>query len=543
MIILGIGGFFHDFNAAALNTETGAISTFEEERFSRIKHHPILGASESSIDSILYVLDQVGGTLDTVKFVIFSDIQHHPISNFLLQKLRFATAYHIDHHLCHAAAAYYSSGYTDAAILSLDGFGDLKGGLLAYGNGQTIENLKSIGMEDSIGMEFLRVTYQIGLGSYGAEGKTQGLAPYGKPRYYDDYMKEIQLHENGSFSLSAKLKRLQEYIEGEHYLEEKSLFNDFIAEKIVRRFSHEPITQDHMDMASSIQKVLNEVALHCVKSLKHITSSKNLVLTGGVAQNSSMNGHLLQSEIFNNVYAHPSSSDRGTALGAVLYFANMYLGRNTMLKGPMIYAGPEYSDSEIANQLNICGLKYKILNEPEKEAAKMIAQGEIVGWFQGRSEVGARALGNRSILGDPRKKDNIDIINTKVKHREWFRPFAPSVLEPLAEEWFELDRPLPHMQFTVNVRGDKRDLVPAITHVDGSARVQTVSREFNPTYFNLISEFHHLTGVPMLIDTSFNDAGDPIVESPRDAIDCLLKTDLDCVILSNILVRNPKFSH
>jgi carbamoyltransferase len=541
MIILGVGGFQHDFNAAAINTETGETSAFEEERFSRIKHHPILGKESSSIDSLNYVLKQVGGTANSVKFIVFSDVQVHPLNRYLMQVFPAATAFHVEHHVCHAAAAYYCSGFDDAAILSLDGFGDLKGGMLAHGVGSSLRALSSIEMENSIGLEYLRVTYQLGLGSYGAEGKTQGLAPFGRPLFEEDYFREIELKPDGRIALSDSLKRMKEYIDGEHYIEERSLFNDFIAERVTRRFKHEDIEPQHMDMASSIQEVLNKVALHSAQYLKKTTASKNLVLAGGVSQNSSMNGYLLKSKVFENVYSHPSSSDRGNALGAALYFANEYLGQKIRRNGPLVYAGPEYSDDQIQSEIEARKLPYAVLIEPAIEAAKLIADGAILGWFQGRSELGARALGNRSILADPRKKENIDIINAKVKHREWFRPFAPSVLVEYAEAWFETDRPLPHMQFTVPVLEAKRSVVPAITHVDGSARVQTVSKEFNPLYHELIAEFHKFTGVPMLLNTSFNDAGDPIVESPGDAIDCLLKTDLDCVVLGKYLVRNPKF--
>lgn len=541
MIILGVGGFQHDFNAAAINTDTGEISAFEEERFSRIKHHPILGKESSSIDSLNYVLKQVGGTPNAVKFIVFSDVQVHPLNRYLMQAFPAAVAFHVEHHVCHAAAAYYCSGFDDAAILSLDGFGDLKGGMLAHGAGRNLRVISNIEMENSIGLEYLRVTYQLGLGSYGSEGKTQGLAPFGHPVFENDYFGEIELATDGRIVLSNRLKRMKEYIDGEHYIEERSLFNDFIAEHITRRFKHEEIEQQHMDMASSIQEVLNKVALHSAQYLKKATASKNLVLAGGVSQNSSMNGYILKSKVFENVYSHPSSSDRGNALGAALYFANEYLGQKMQRSGPLVYAGPEYSDDQIRFAIESRKLRYDVLDEPTVEVAKLIANGAIVGWFQGRSELGARALGNRSILADPRKKENIDIINAKVKHREWFRPFAPSVLVEHAEQWFETDRPLPYMQFTVPVLEERRSTVPAITHVDGSARVQTVSKDFNPLYHDLITQFHTLTGVPLLLNTSFNDAGDPIVESPGDAIDCLLKTDLDCIVLGRYLVRNPKF--
>jgi len=540
MIVLGIGGFFHDFNAAAVNLSTGQVSAMEEERFSRKKHHPIMGATSTSLDAVRFVLEQVGGTLDGVKFIALCDVQTHPLLPFLAAQCPKATIYHIDHHTCHAAAAYYSSGMDNAAIVSLDGFGDLKGGLLAHGEGRHLRPVRSISMADSIGLEYLRVTYQIGLGSFGSEGKTQGLAPYGKPIHFEDYMNEIKLLDDGTFHLSDKLKKMQAYIDGEHYVEEKSLFNDFISARVQRRFKDEPIEQTHMDMAASIQKVLDTVAVHSSKQLRAATGAPDLVLTGGVAQNSTMNGVLLASGLYRNVYAHPSSSDRGNALGAALYFVNQYLDEDVRLPGPLLYAGGAYDESVVRSAATQRGVELARLSAPAREAAGLMAEGLIVGWFQGRSELGARALGNRSITADPRKAENKDIINSKVKHREWFRPFAPSVLEEHAAAWFELDRPLPHMQFTVPVQEDKRTLVPAITHVDNSARVQTVNKAANPLWHELISEFHARTGVPLVVNTSFNDAGDPIVETPGDALDCLLKSDLDCVIMGDLIAFNPR---
>jgi len=539
MIALAVGGFFHDFNAAAYNAQTGMIAAAEEERFSKRKHHPIVRAKKSSLHSIDFALSKIGADRSQVEYLILSDVQFCPLHAYLISIFPDAHIHFVEHHLCHAAAGYFCSGFNDAAIVALDGFGDLRSGLLAHGKGASIHQHEHISMQNSIGLEYLRVTNQIGLGLYGSEGKTQGLASYGEPKFYDDYLNEIQFHSNGKFDLSDSLSSLKGFIDEEHYSQQKVFYNSFLAERVPRRFCDEPILQVHMDAAASIQKVLDYAVENAAQAMKRATGSKNLVLTGGVAQNSTTNGAILKSGLYDQVYAHPSSSDRGNGLGALLYFVNHYLKESVSLKKPIVYGGGEYDQFEIDKAISAVGLESKILDAPMEETAALISKGNIVGWFQGRSELGARALGNRSILADPRKVENKDILNKKVKHREWFRPFAPAVLWEDAQNWFDTDRPLAYMQFTVPVREPRRDEIPAATHEDGSARVQTVSKEDNRKFYDLISAFKELTGVPVLINTSFNDSSDPIVETPQDALKCLLKTDLDYVVLADRLIKNP----
>lgn len=534
--ILGIGGFFHDFNASLVDVDKDnnvKVYVGEEERYSRKKHHPIAGAPESSILSIQKCLKEADKTPEDVTHLVFSDLETHPLNNYLTRLFPNASVHRVPHHVCHAAAAYFSSGLKDAAILCLDGFGDGKSGLLAHGKGNKIEEVNYLSLEDSIGLEYLRVTYQIGLGSFGAEGKTQGLAAYGEPKFYEDYMNEIDLKNGGLFALSNRLKNMEGYLAGEHYIETKSLFNDFIMAKVNRRFKHEPIAQEHMDMAASIQQVLNEVALHSAKALKEKTGAPNLVVTGGVALNSTMNGVLMHSHLYHEVYAHPSASDRGNGLGAALYYLSHELGIESPLDAPIVYGGREFSNPEIEEALKQAGIAYKPVEDPSREAAQMVADNKIVGWFQGKSEMGARALGNRSILANPRYADNKDVINEKVKHREYFRPFAPAILAERAQEYFMTPQDLPYMTMTVDVLEEKRKEIPAVTHEDGTARIQTVRREQNPKYYDVIEAFGKLSGTPVVINTSFNDNDEPIVESPTDAIRCFLKTDMDALVIGN----------
>lgn len=536
MIALGLGGFFHDFNAAAVDTKTGHVALAEEERFSRRKHHPLHKKDVTSTFCVEYVLSELGVSADDVELVVFSDAKPGKATPYLKGLFAQARHVHVEHHLCHAAAAYYSSGKDQAAILSMDGFGDDASGLLALGSKGKITPLRYISIPNSIGMEFLRVTYQIGLGSHGSEGKTQGLAAYAEPRFLQDYLDNTTLLDNGTFKFSGYVRGLQEWIQGGHYMDTKHLFNDFILDRITRRIPPEELEEQHMALACSVQELLNIVSVHAARCLRKETGAPTLVTTGGVALNSTMNGYLLANSGFENIYAHPSSSDRGNALGAVLYHLANELGIDVDFKMDDVYFGQQFGQGEIKAALESNNLRYDTVGDPQTIAAQMAADGKIVGWFQGRSEIGARALGNRSIIADPRRAENKDIVNAKVKHREWFRPFAPSVMEQHAAEYFDCDRGLPFMTFTVDVAQDKRDIIPAITHVDGTARIQTVSARTNPLYHSLIDEFRKITGVPVVMNTSFNDNGEPIVETPEDAVHTLLNTGLDALIIGDCVV-------
>lgn len=537
-LALGIGGFFHDFNAAIINLDSGEVVAAEEERFSRIKHHPVLGAETTSTGCIEYCLQHMGASPGDVRHLILSDIQQHPVEKQLIAMFPDAEVHHVHHHLCHAAAAYYCSGAAHAAVLTLDGWGDNCSGLLLEGRDNKLEILAEISQEHSIAMEYLRATHWIGLGTFGAEGKTQGLAPYGRPEMFQLYMDEIELLNNGTYRLSSRLRTMDGYLSGEHYMGQRHLYNDFLNDLFPRRFPDEPLEEPHINLAASIQRVLETIAQHCATYLHETTGANTLVVGGGAGLNSSMNAALEDSHLFDHVYAHPSASDRGNGLGAVLYFLNNELGIDIRFNAPPIYMGRDFSDTEIHSVLAATsGIRFEKVSDPARTAAELLAQDAIVGWMQGRSELGARALGNRSILAHPGKNANKDRLNAQVKHREWFRPFAPSVLAEQAESYFDTGgKDFPYMTKTVAVKKTMTSTIPAVTHVDGTARLQTVTAENNPLYYRLISEFHQLSGLPVVVNTSFNDSGEPIVETPQDAIHCLLNTGIDHLVIGSFLV-------
>lgn len=531
MIVLGIGGFFHDLNAGAVNLATGAICAAEEERFSRRKHHAVWGRERSSIDCVHHVLRAVGAAPEQVTHLVLADLADYPIKSWLRSLFPQARQHQVEHHLCHAAAAFHGSGYDKAAILSLDGFGDGHSGLLAVGEGRRITPLRYIDFKDSIGLLYLQVTHTIGLGAFGSEGKTQGLAPYGTPRLTAGLLERIELRGDGRFRLARELQAHEAYLEEDLHTNVEILSNPFVREHVARRTKDEPLLAGHMDAAASAQAVLDQVAGHAAACLLRETGLDRLVLTGGVAQNSSTNGALQQGAGFAEIYAHPASADRGNGLGAALHIAFEELGAEFSARMDHVYHGQSFAPDEVVAAGRRCGRDLSLLADPAAVAAQLLAAGRFVGWFQGRSEIGARALGNRSILADPRGAATRDLLNERVKHREWFRPFAPSVLAEAAGDWFVTGHEQPAMMFTVPVRPERREEVPGITHVDGTARVQTVRRETNQLYHDLISRFAAITGVPLVLNTSFNDAGEPIVETPEDAFACFDSTGLDALII------------
>ncbi len=543
-LVLGIGGFFHDFNAALVNPDTAEVVAAEEERFSRIKHHPIMGATESSTQCINYCLERMQASPDDVCHVVFSDLHVHPVCASLKRLFPSAKFHQVHHHHCHAAAAYYCSDAEHAAVLTLDGWGDNCSGMLLEGRGSDLRTLVEIPQQDSVAMEYLRATHWLGLGTFGAEGKTQGLAPYGEPVYLDEYLNEIEFIENGAYRFSKRLRSMEGYLSGDHYMGYKHLYNDILNDLLPRRFPDEPLLDEHHNLAASVQKLLETVALHCASALKKSTQAETLVISGGAGLNSSMNAVLEQYGLFEHIYAHPSASDRGNALGAALYYVNNSLDMAFRLKQPIIYSGQCFDDKQISTALQQNdAIHFELIDDPASTAAELIADNAIIAWFQGKSELGARALGNRSILAHPGHAENKDKINARVKHREHFRPFAPSVLFDKADQWFDSNgRCYPFMTSTLPVKPECRERIPAVTHIDGTARLQTVTEENNSLYYRLINQFHQRTGIPVVLNTSFNDAGEPIVESPQDAIASFMRCDIDFLILGSYLVRKSRIS-
>jgi carbamoyltransferase len=454
-----------------------------------------------------------------------------------------AQFHNIEHHRAHLASSFYVSPFARAALLSIDGFGDFVSTMWAVGEGNSIEVLDQVEFPHSTGIVYTATTQFLGFPHYGDEGKVMGLAPYGQPRYIDAFRDIIRTEARGQFRLNLDYFR--------HHAEGVDMTWDQGSPVIGRIFSQEfaqtfgaarapgaPLTDRERDIAASLQLRLEEVGFHVLNHLHAETGLTDLGLAGGVAYNSVMNGKILLNTPFRRVYVQPAAGDSGTALGVCYEIHNGILKqtRGEVMLGA--YTGPEFTDAEISAELERSNLAFETLTDSEvtKRAAQDIAGGLVVGWFQGRMEFGPRALGNRSIVVDPRRADMKEILNQRIKKREPFRPFAPSILEERTADYFEQSHPAPTMLMVYQVRGERRAEIPAVTHVDGSGRLQTVSRELNPRYYQLISDFNDLTGVPVVLNTSFNE-NEPVVCTPRQALDCFLKTRMDVLYLGKHVVR------
>lgn len=428
-------------------------------------------------------------------------------------------------------------------MLSLDGFGDFVSTMWGLGQDNSISVLGQVEYPHSTGIVYTATTQFLGFPHYGDEGKVMGLAPYGKPRFIEEFRNIIRTQDEGQFRLNLDYFR--------HHAEGVDMTWDQGSPVIGRIFSNEfartfgpprepgtKLTDRERDIAASLQLRLEEVGFHLLNHLHHLTGLTDLGLSGGVAYNSVMNGKILLNTPFERIFVQPAAGDSGTALGVCYHIYNGLLQqkRGSVMHGA--YTGPEFSDNDIRAGLEKSGLEYESLRSEDltRRAAQDIADGMVVGWFQGRMEFGPRALGNRSIVVDPRRADMKNILNERIKKREPFRPFAPSILEEFTAQYFEQSHPAPTMLMVYQVRAERRKEIPAVTHVDGSGRLQTVSREVNPRYYQLISDFYSLTGTPVVLNTSFNE-NEPIVCTPREAIDCFLKTKMDVLYLGNFALR------
>ncbi|MGB0670278.1 MAG: carbamoyltransferase [Rhodospirillales bacterium] len=540
MFVLGVGGFMHDYNVCLVDVDKGRVAICEAERLSRRKHHVIRDGDDlmAPIEKVCADLGTKPKRIDVVAFAHTDDFKPKAWFRKTFSKARFVE---VDHHRCHLAGAYYSSGYDDALILSMDGFGDGASLLVATGEGASITEIARTDDHNSLGLEYLRATYHLGLGGYGAEGKTQGLAPYGEPTLFEAYRKEIQVNDDLTLTLSDQLRSQSSTLSVEGgYLNTQILTNRFLDAYSPRRIAPEPLTEVQNNLAASVQKLLESVALELCKKGQNQTGKRRLVLSGGVSLNSSMNGAILKSGLFDGIYALPMASDRGVALGAALEVCHGELGMARLPMMAHVFYGGMSDDKAAAKAMKKGGLKPQKTDDPHGLAAEALAKGEIVGFVQGRSEMGARALGHRSILADARKAEMKDIINARVKHREFFRPFAPAALAEKADTYFETGSgaaDLSFMTFTVAARDAGKEAAPATVHVDGTARLQTVIREANPDFHKVISAFDQMTGVPVVLNTSFNDNDEPIVETASDAVGTFNKADMDLLIVGNTFCR------
>jgi carbamoyltransferase len=567
--ILGLNAY-HGDAAAALVVDGKLISAVEEERFNRVKHcagFPSQAAAWCLADAGLSApdLDHVAigrNPKANIGHKVLRTVLHGASPRYLKARLENAARvrdvkaeleralgvevgaelHHVEHHQAHVASAFFVSPFEDAAILSVDGFGDFASTMLAEGHGSSFRVLERVLFPHSLGIFYTAVTQWLGFPKYGDEGKVMGLAPYGTPRFLDE-MRRIVHPQDDLFELGLDFFVHDKEGVDMSWDEQTPAIGRLFSKRMEEAFGppREPdaeLTSLHEDVAASLQTMLEEVYLHVVRALWERTRIPSLCLAGGVALNAVANGRIRAETPFEDVFVQPAAGDSGIAVGAAYYVWNQELGRPRSFVMEHAYTGPAYPDAEYAGVLAAAGLEAERLDDATLFAhvADRIAQGDVVGWFQGRMEFGPRALGNRSIVADPRREDIKDVLNARIKHREPFRPFAPSVLAETTGDWFEQDYPSPYMVLVYKIRPEKRELVPGINHVDDTGRLQTVTESANPRYYRLIKEFERQTGVPILLNTSFNE-NEPIVMTPRHAVETFLKTRMDLLVLGNYVVR------
>jgi len=593
-IILGISAFYHDSAACILNNGK-IIAAAQEERFTRKKHDP-----DYPYNAVEFVLKFANLKLSDVDQIVFfekpflkferlletyvafapkgfvSFAKAMPLwikeklfqKNFLFNKLKEHDAnyksdkniFFSDHHLSHAASAFFPSPFKEAVILTADGVGEWATTTVAVGKENNLEIKKEIHFPHSLGLLYSAFTYYTGFKVNSGEYKLMGLAPYGNPIYQDKIKRLMDLKDDGTFRLDQKYFN---YATGLTMTNEK--FNRLFEQK-PRDPQNEEVTQFHMDIAASIQKVTEEIMIKLAKSIRDEYGIGNLCLAGGVALNCVANGKILQEKIFDNIWIQPAAGDAGGSLGAALALWHIDQGNKRTvnliddMKGS--YLGAEYNQEEIENELKATGANFETLKYEEliDRTAKYLSNEKAIGWFQGRMEFGPRALGARSILADPRSDKIQKNLNIKVKYRESFRPFAPSVLREDLSDWFDMNVDSPYMLLVANINPNKkiemndeqknlfgidklnikRSDIPAVTHVDYSARVQTVTKNTNSRYYDLISKFKEKTGCPVIVNTSFNVRGEPIVNTPTDAFNCFMGTDLDYLIIGDCILDKSK---
>ena len=593
MRILGISAFYHD-SAAALIVDGAVVAAAQEERFTRKKHDPGFPAN-----AIAYCLREGNCALHEVDYVAFYDKPFLKFERLLETYVAMApqgmrsfqmaipvwlreklfqkdllkrelkgvdpdydpkNMLFLEHHFSHAASAFYPSPFEEAAVLTMDGVGEWATTSLAIGKGRDLKILKELRFPHSLGLLYSAFTYYTGFKVNSGEYKLMGLAPYGEPTFAQTIMDNlIDIRPDGTFKLDQKFF---DYCTG---LTMTNARFDALFGQPARK-PDELLTPFHMNVAASIQAVTEEVILRLARSIQAETGQRNLCLAGGVALNCVANGKLHQEGIFERLWVQPAAGDAGGAVGAALgaYYINGFGERSISPTDSMSgsYLGPSYRQDEIETQLTACGAKYVALTEDEMidRSAKALAEGKALGWLQGRMEFGPRALGNRSILADPRSPTMQKLLNLKVKYRESFRPFAPSVLREDVADWFELNDDSPYMLLVAGVKTERRrrmtnqeeslfgidklnvprSEIPAVTHVDYSARVQTVHQATNPLFHRLISRFKELTGCPILVNTSFNVRGEPIVCTVTDAFRCFMGTEIDALIAGNCFLQKDQ---
>ena len=577
MIILGLNAF-HGDSSAALIKDGKLVAAVEEERFRRIKHWAGFPSQ-----SIAYCLEEAGITLADVDHVALNQdsrahlamklaylVRRRPDPRLVWNRLKRRKArrsvpellsarlpgqefrgkvHAVEHHLAHLSSAFHVSPFPEAVAVSVDGFGDFSSGAWGVGRGKTLCIDGQVYFPHSLGIFYQALTQYLGFPHYGDEYKVMGLAPYGKPTRMDEMRKIVRLKAGGAYELDLRYFR--------HHREEISyqwedgspvctgLFQPTLEELLgPRRDPSQPLTDAHRDIARSVQVMYEEAFFHLIETLQRRYGLTEIALAGGCAANSVANGKVRRRTAFKRVYVQSAAGDAGGAIGAAYATWHRLGGARTFVMDHA-YWGPGFGEPDIAalvsehrQELALANCDVKEVADEEslcRETAHAVFEGKVIGWFQGRMEWGPRALGNRSIVCDPRRANMKDILNAKIKRRESFRPFAPSILEEAVPGWFEEDDSVPFMMQVFQIREEKRPLIPAVTHVDGSGRLQTVSRATNPRYYRLIEKFQELSGVPMVLNTSFNE-NEPVVCKPHEALDCFLRTKMDILVMGNTFI-------
>lgn len=574
MIILGINAYHADSSAAIL-VNGKLVAATEEERFRRIKHWAGFpsqaiafclreaGIDLSQVDHItigrdpkakwhrkvMFLLQDPFGSVGTVRerlanrkrvLSLESEFQQHFGVNpaMIRSKIR-----NIEHHRSHMASAFFASPFDEAAVLSIDGAGDFTTTMIGVGKGNKLDVSDSVDFPVSCGTFYTAFTQFLGFPHYGDEYKVMGLAPYGTPRFADKVRKVLRYTNNGLFDWDTRYFRSAREVvvtyNEQHIPVVGNLFSDYFVEQFgPPRQKEDELTQAHKDLAASVQRITEELLIHVLTHLQKRTGLKKVCVAGGVAQNSVANGKFIGNTGFEELYIPSAGHDAGLSMGSAMYQHHHVLGNPRVAPVYSAYTGSRFSNEEIETFLKERGVTYTRLPDEilyRKVVEKLIEPG-VVGWFSGRAEFGPRALGARSILADPRNPRAKDLLNMKIKRRESFRPFAPSILEEYTSAYFEKTEPVPFMEKVFPIRPEKREEIPAVTHVDGTGRLQTVMKTVSPRYYALIDAFRIKTGVPILLNTSFNE-NEPIVNSPAEALDCFLRTQMDMLVLENCLIE------
>ncbi|HWA33006.1 MAG TPA: carbamoyltransferase C-terminal domain-containing protein [Cyclobacteriaceae bacterium] len=574
MTILGINAYHAD-SSAAIFVDGKMIAATEEERFRRVKHWAGFPS-----EAIRFCLQEAGATLDQVDAITLGRdpraklgrkilfLLKDPFAGYATAKNRLANTrkissledeFHqhfsidrsavknkirnIEHHRSHMASAFFPSPFDEAAILSIDGAGDFTTTMLGVGKGNKIDVLDSVDFPVSCGTFYTAFTQFLGFPHYGDEYKVMGLAPYGVPRFAEKVRQVLQFTPRGLFSWDDRFfKSAREVVVTygpDHIPHVDNLFSEHFIQVFGQpRNPGDELTQEHKDLAASVQKVTEDLIIHILTNLQKRTGLKNICIAGGVAQNSVANGKVIGRTGFEQLYIPSAGHDAGLSMGSALYYYNHVLGHERCAPVYSAYTGSHFGNDEIEAYLKKMNVPYSRMEDNllfDRIVQKLVEPG-VVGWFSGRAEFGPRALGARSILADPRNPQAKDLLNLKIKRRESFRPFAPSILKEQTGEYFEKVEDVPFMEKVFNIKSEMRPKIPAVTHVDGTGRLQTVSKEVSPRYYGLIERFRDRTGVPILLNTSFNE-NEPIVNTPAEALDCFLRTKMDMLVLENCLIE------